>query len=424
MNAILRTLCVAVTLATAAPAQGPAQTPDQPPPPADYVVHEWGTFTSMVGQNGIVLDGLHHEEEALPKFVHDLLKVEAFGTTKDKMPASRVTQKMETPVIYFYSDEPRRVSARVWFDKGLMTQFYPLPNAVYPELADARKQRLDMSKVDGSFLEWDLDVLAKGQPLPKEIPTVAADDPWAFARQTAANCVRTRPGPGSPAKPETEHYLFYRGLGRWQPNVTLQSSTGGTAQFGNRMAQPIPFCLALELGEHGGRFVVGREVAANGEHTFALGGVAWQGDREALARQVGAHVMHALVQQGMFLDEARAMVATWSRSWFQKDGARILYLLPREQVDAVLPLHLQPQPKQLVRTLVNRLEFITPEAQQRVEQALRDRQSGDAAGTQRAELVLKELDRFLEPHLRNVVANGSSPELRRAAETLLAAATR
>ena len=33
MNAILRTLCVAVTLATAAPAQGPAQTPDQPPPP-------------------------------------------------------------------------------------------------------------------------------------------------------------------------------------------------------------------------------------------------------------------------------------------------------------------------------------------------------------------------------------------------------
>lgn len=140
----------------------------------------------------------------------------------------------------------------------------------------------------------------------------------------------------------------------------------------------------------------------------------------SMARQLGAAVMQGLVQQGLFVDEARAMVATWSRSWFQKDGARVIYVLPREQVDAVLPLHLVPRPKELVRVLVGRLEFITPEAQARVEQAVRDRSAGDGPATARADAVFQSLDRFLEPHLRNVAQHGSDPGLRRAATMLLA----
>ena len=70
--------------------------------------------------------------------------------------------------------------------------------------------------------------------------------------------------------------------------------------------------------------------------------------------------------------------------------------------------------------LVGRLEFITPEAQDRVERALRDRATGDAAGCLRAEAVFSSLDRFLEPHLRNVERNGNDPSLRRAAAQLLA----
>ncbi len=400
----------------------PAQKPDSQelPPPANYTAHEWGTFTSMVGTNGIVLDGLHHEEEALPKFVHDLLKTQAFGATRTKLPASRVTQKMETPVIYFYADEPLRVQVRVWFQQGLMTQFFPLPKTVYPELADARKQRLDMSKVDGSELTWDIDVLPKGSSAPTEIPKVADDDPWAYARQTEACWVRTRPEAGSPARPEAEHYLFYRGLGRWQPKVTLHSEPNGKAIFGNAMEQVVPYCLALELGEHGGRFVAGAAVAPGGQETLNLASSPWIADREQFSRQVGANVLQALVKQGLFVDEARAMVATWSRSWFQKDGARIVYLLPRAQVDAVLPLHFEPCPKDVVRVLVGRLEFITPEAQQRVEQALRSQQSLDPEVAQRAVHVFAGLDRFLEPHLRNVAANGSSDAIRRAAATMLA----
>lgn len=395
-----------------------------PEPPANYVVHEWGTFTSMVGTDGIVLDGLHHEEEALPKFVHDLLKIEAYARTDTKLPASRVTQKMETPVIYFYSDQPMRAQVRVWFAQGLMTQFYPLPSTVYPELPDARRQRIDMSKVDGSMLEWDVDLVPRTAGAPAGIPVVGAAEPWAAARQTGACYVRTRPGAGSPARPEAEHYLFYRGLGRWQPKVSVQAGRGGVATLRNDMEQPIPFCAVLELGERGGRFVVGQGIEAGAGQRVLLETTPWIADRERFARQVGAAVMRGLVQQGLYLDEARAMVATWSRSWFQKDGARAIYVLPRQQVDTVLPLHLEPRPKELLRVLVGRLEFITPEAQDCLEQALRERASGDAAGSRRAEELFARLDRFLEPHLRNVERTSRDPLLRREAARLLAAPVR
>lgn len=33
-------------------------------------VHEWGTFTSVQSPDGKDMEGLHHEEEPLPSFVH------------------------------------------------------------------------------------------------------------------------------------------------------------------------------------------------------------------------------------------------------------------------------------------------------------------------------------------------------------------
>ncbi len=390
------------------------------PTPANYVVHEWGTFTSMIGSDGIVLEGMQHEEEQLPRFVHDLLTIEETGVTDTKLPASYVTQKMETPVIYFHADAPMQARVTVSFQQGLMTQFYPLPTTVLPRLELAREQLVDMRQHDWSSLCWDIDIVPRTMAAPDGIPGVAADEPWNFARQTSACYVRTRPPADSPARAEAEHYLFYRGLGRWQPDVAAQAVRGGKVRFANREADPIPFCLALELGAQGGRFVLGQPIAGGAEQAFDLAATAWMPDREQFARRVGAETMRTLVQQGLYVDEARAMVATWSRSWFQKDGARIVYLLPRSVVDTVLPLQLEPQPKSLVRVLVGRHEYITPEAQDRVEQALRDRSSTDQAIQARGETVLAGLDRFREPHLRNIVRNGSSADVRQAAEAMLA----
>ena len=40
-----------------------------PSDPAGLVVHEWGTVLAMNGSDGVSLDGMYHEEHALPGFV-------------------------------------------------------------------------------------------------------------------------------------------------------------------------------------------------------------------------------------------------------------------------------------------------------------------------------------------------------------------
>ena len=94
-----------------------------------FVVHEWGTDTLVVGSDGSLQVGLHHEEEDLPPFVEDRLKAGAFPTN--------VEVKMETPVTYFYADRPLSVEARVRFPKGAFTQWFPRAQTIAPKLVGA-----------------------------------------------------------------------------------------------------------------------------------------------------------------------------------------------------------------------------------------------------------------------------------------------
>ncbi|MGB9433571.1 MAG: hypothetical protein WBQ89_15115, partial [Candidatus Acidiferrum sp.] len=92
-----------------------------------------------------------------------------------------------------------------------------------------------------------------------------------------------------------------------------------------------------------------------------------------------------LISQGLFPDEAHAMLETWKSSWFE-EGSRLIYIVPRPFVDSVLPLHINPAPASTVRVYVGRLELITPDTQQAVQSAFG---SNDRA-------TLAKYSRFLE----------------------------
>lgn len=96
-----------------------------------------------------------------------------------------------------------------------------------------------------------------------------------------------------------------------------------------------------------------------------------------------------LVDQGLYPDEAHAMVETWRDSWFE-EGSRLIYIVPRAFVDNVLPLTINPAPQQLVRVFVGRLEIVTPTTVRAVA----------AAVATNNETVLNKYGRFLEPILR------------------------
>jgi hypothetical protein len=92
------------------------------------------------------------------------------------------------------------------------------------------------------------------------------------------------------------------------------------------------------------------------------------------------------------------MVQTWRDSWFE-EGSRLLYIVPREFVDAVLPLSIKPAPAQITRVFVGRLELVTPATKDAVERAVA---SHDDA-------TLAKYGRFLEPILKTLIASAASP---------------
>jgi hypothetical protein len=54
-------------------------------------------------------------------------------------------------------------------------------------------------------------------------------------------------------------------------------------------------------------------------------------------------------------------VDTWTRSWFGNEGLRVLYVAPRGWTDGWLPTSVTPAPTAFTRTLVGRIEALTPE---------------------------------------------------------------
>ena len=63
------------------------------------------------------------------------------------------------------------------------------------------------------------------------------------------------------------------------------------------------------------------------------------------------------MSQGLFEDEAQAMLNTWKASYFEKPGARVFYIVPREWTDYFLPLQFSV-PADVTRVLVGRVDLL------------------------------------------------------------------
>ena len=85
-----------------------------------YTAHEWGTFTTISGSDGMALPWWTPNLEgpaALPEFVRPVLSF-----TKGYAPS---LMRMETPVIYFYATTPMSVEVSVNYPNGRLTDVFP-----------------------------------------------------------------------------------------------------------------------------------------------------------------------------------------------------------------------------------------------------------------------------------------------------------
>lgn len=382
--------------------------------PDRFVVHEWGTFTSMQGAPGEILEGLQHESEPLPGFVHSRIGSKPspfarFGDHSRNVRAVRhCTGKMETPVIYFYDGRARHVSVHVDFTAGLLTQWYPRAAKMAPR-ADATSAEIDLGRLASSSLDWELDLVPHSQPAPAAMPAVSGAEPWGLARNVDADWVV--------ANGEADHYVFYRGLGRMDVPLAVEARDDGAA-IRNATVDAIPAAFVVEMHAHTARFLTLASIAPAESANADLSGEPLLPAAVVVARL--EHAMQtALEAQGLYEKEASAMVRTWSSTWFGQEGRRVLYLVPRAQTDATIPLQITPVPDQTVRVLVGRLEYLAPAERAEIERTLADRDARDPALRAAATTRLAKLGRFLEPAARAVLTSSSDPRVRENAMAVL-----
>jgi hypothetical protein len=254
-------------------------------------------------------------------------------------------------------------------------------------------------------MRWDVRLLG-GESA--HFPKGRSENPYFQARATDAVPLQTEqvvpddrrdPSLRGGSVVQREKFLFYRGVGRFPPPVTVRALGEGQVRIKNNAGTRIGGLLLVAV--HGGacRFKTLDSIEAGAEASATLP------RDETRPAELEAVLLKELIAAGLYEKEARAMLKTWDSAWFGEDGTRLLYLVPRKRTDELLPLTVEPKPTEVVRVLVGRHDFLTPENEVLAEQQVQRMQAARAE-LEAAEKTLLQIGRF-------------SPQARELAETRL-----
>ena len=352
-------------------------------PAGRLVVHEWGTITTIHEASGTPATGLNRidESEVLPEFVH---RYEPETTRQDPKRELRksplvpgrpdVTMRLETPVIYFYPPPNEKfrqsIDVRVNFRGGVINEFYPAASA---SVASDVGRIVNKTEA-GVIRAWNGDMLnnyvvgsLQWQGLELHDTVVAPltqSKVWLAPREVHATSVYL------PSAGEGECYLFYRGVAHLDALLQTRLSRGTL-----ELSAPAQFAWlespAITLNQ-----VWFAEIRADGKIAFREHGPltlsqaaparkaaslkTFRGDADFRDRaDLRQSLRRALIKEGLFADEADAMLNTWQASYFEKPGMRLFYLVPRAWIDYFLPLELSV-PADVTRVIVGRIDLLQP----------------------------------------------------------------
>jgi len=259
----------------------------------------------------------------------------------------------------------------------LLTEWYP--HAFAPSAPRQVSDPIpDLNATNGELLWKSILVDPTGT---ENFPQESAASRYYAARETSASSVTVN----SPTGPQREKFLFYRGVSSFDVPVTAVLQNSRRILVSNRTQSAIPQAILFE--RRGTRF--GYRILGPVQHSSVVDAPDLDADLGSLSHDLE----RILIANGLYPDEARAMLQTWNDSWFE-EGTRLLYIVPRPFVDRVLPLTIAPAPSNTTRVFVGRLEIVTPTTENAIEAAF---SSSDHA-------TLKKYGRFLAPILQVMIA--------------------
>ncbi|HEY3901341.1 MAG TPA: hypothetical protein VGM54_22220 [Chthoniobacter sp.] len=381
---------------------------------SDFVVHEWGTFTSVQGGDGVQMIWNPLVAPDLPRFVYDRTRSQGKARIRGIVVAGKTgsaqRQRMETPVIYFYSDRTRTVDVAVRFPGGSITEWYPQESALEPNGLFEFNPSLPV-------LHW-----RNIQVLPRfacSVPLLTEQAPSHYyaARETDSSELAQWEG----GKVEFEKFLFYRGLASAEAPLTVKLDAANSRQIilTNTGADELPQLFVYEIRPGGGAWLDVKHLqpgetrrasleATAGAHAITAADLSLGKAMIASSPRLNTSLLDALTNAGLYPREARAMIRTWEDSWFGEPGLRVLYTLPRSWTERTLPLTIAPAPTTIERVMIARAEVITPA----MEQGLLEQVERYVAATpeERTEVVAETrklgLGRFTGSTLQRLLQNG------------------
>ncbi|MEM9480488.1 MAG: hypothetical protein AAGA58_12615 [Verrucomicrobiota bacterium] len=322
----------------------------------EWRAHEWGTFTTFHAPEGDMEYWYpigKNEPGELPEFV---------GMNVFTKGGMMVNARMETPVIYFYTDRLRSVDVKATYVDGNITERYPWKSGV------------------GSVGQWEnLLVYPPGELGEDEITPPVGEagvgEHYYHAREVPEAAMVLR---ASGREPQAERFIFYRGAGPMKTDLRPVLREGGELMLSNhRDDEPATHLWAVMVDGDTVRWGKLPAVPARDENDKA--GVI-EVNLSQLDEAVSENAVpsmresfeSALISEGLTRKEAEAMVKTWSDSWFVEPGTRVFRVMPRKVVDAMLPLEITPKPDVINRVFVHRMELLSPEARDVILAALED----------------------------------------------------
>jgi hypothetical protein len=345
----------------------------------DLTAHEWGTFTSIAGRDGqaekwSTLNG----SADLPSFVEHINGAQFKAGLEG-------TIRMETPVLYFYSPRETSVSVKVAFSKGLITEWYPHASHIEPNPEKfMTSEALSRRRSNGS-IAWHSVTVSPSLPATFPRGSLHGDNDegnqYYAARETTAAPLVVKTATGD----QRERFLFYRGVSASSVPISATVTPDGKLYLKNLAQEEIPSVILFE--RRGDK--LGYRLGGGLSSEMSLDPPELTATFDSLNRDL----QDILTSQGLYPDEAHAMIETWRQSWFE-EGSRLFYIVPGDFLSTVLPLTINPVPSQTVRVFVGRIELVTPATTQAMEKILA---THDQAG-------LVKYNRFLEPILEEMKA--------------------
>jgi hypothetical protein len=233
-----------------------------------------------------------------------------------------VTQKLETPVIYFYTDEPRDVQVDVDFPRGYMTRWYPDATEYTPTMPDCswhqtrcpseEREAHGWDRLADGEMSWDVSLTEVDKS--SDMVDVPPEDIWAPSREV----------PGAAFVQhgqETDKFIFYRGVGRASLPFKItskQTQNGPKITFQNESPQRVPTVYLMHITEDRGRIVEVGGVEPGGSKTAVPQGEALP--TEEFVSEAKGIVKTGLEQTGLTSAESEAMVETWAHSYLRATG--------------------------------------------------------------------------------------------------------